>query len=150
MSTARNIVIGGAGPAGGGAALAARQQDPAAEILVITDEHCEPYEKPPLSKAVLTGKAKPHDAPIAGPRGVGGHRITLKAGTRCAAIERARHAVVTEAGERIPYDALVLATGSINRVLPMFPPGQPRIHYLRIEGEARALREELGRSSTLL
>ena len=50
----RNIVIVGAGPAGVGAALAARQQDPAADILLITDETCEPYEKPPLSKAVLT------------------------------------------------------------------------------------------------
>jgi len=150
MSTARSIVIVGAGPAGVGAALAARQQDATAEILLITDELCEPYEKPPLSKAVLTGKAKPHDAPIAGPAGVGGHRITLKGGTRCAAIDRAVHAVVTEAGERIPYDALVLATGSINRVLPTFPCGQPRIHYLRTEGEARALREELGRGGALL
>ena len=140
----------GAGPAGVGAALAARQQDAAAEILLVTDEHCEPYEKPPLSKAVLTGKAKPHEAPIAGPRGVGGHGITLKGGTRGAAIDRAGRAVVTETGERIPYDALVLATGSINRVLPLFPAGEPRIHYLRTEAEARALREELGRGTALL
>ncbi len=74
----------------------------------------------------------------------------LKPGTRCAAIDRSGRAVVTEAGERIPYDALVLATGSINRVLPMFPSGQPGIHYLRTEGEALALREELGRSRCLL
>jgi 3-phenylpropionate/trans-cinnamate dioxygenase ferredoxin reductase component len=150
MSSARSIVIVGAGPAGVGAALAARQQDPLADILLVTDERCEPYEKPPLSKAVLTGKAKPHDAPIAGPGGVGGHRITLAPGTRCAAIDRGGRAVVTEAGERIPYDVLVLATGSINRVLPMFPAGQPGIHYLRHEGEARALREELGRGRSLL
>jgi NADPH-dependent 2,4-dienoyl-CoA reductase/sulfur reductase-like enzyme len=150
MSIARSIVIVGAGPAGVGAALAARQQDPLADILLITDERCEPYEKPPLSKAVLTGKAKPHDAPIAGPGGVGGHKITLEPGTRCAAIDRGGRAVVTEAGERIPYDVLVLATGSINRLLPMFPAGQPGIHYLRHEGEARALREELGRGRSLL
>jgi 3-phenylpropionate/trans-cinnamate dioxygenase ferredoxin reductase subunit len=150
MSTARTIVIVGAGPAGVGAALAARQQDPLADILLVTDERCEPYEKPPLSKAVLTGKAMPHDAPIAGPGGVGGHRITLAPGARCGAIDRGGRAVVTEAGERIPYDVLVLATGSINRVLPMFPAGQPGIHYLRHEGEARALRERLGRSGSLL
>jgi 3-phenylpropionate/trans-cinnamate dioxygenase ferredoxin reductase component len=150
MSTARSIVIVGAGPAGVGAALAARQQDPLADILLFTDERCEPYEKPPLSKAVLTGKAMPHDAPIAGPGGVGGHRITLAPGTRCAAVDRGGRAVVTEAGERIPYDVLVLATGSINRLLPMFPAGQPGIHYLRHEGEARALREELGRCRSLL
>jgi 3-phenylpropionate/trans-cinnamate dioxygenase ferredoxin reductase component len=150
MSTARSIVIVGAGPAGVGAALAARQQDALADILLITDEPCEPYEKPPLSKAVLTGKAKPQDAPIAGPGGVGRHKITLKPGTRCAAIDRGGRAVVTEAGERIAYDALVLATGSINRVLPMFPCGQPGIHYLRVESEARALRQQLGRSRSLL
>ena len=150
MSTARSIVIVGGGPAGVGAALAARQQDPSADIVLVTDEQCEPYEKPPLSKAVLTGKAKPQDAPIAGPGGVGGHGIVLKPGTRCAAIDRGGHAVVTEAGERIPYDVLVLATGSINRVLPMFPAGRPGIHYLRHEGEARALRERLGRSGSLL
>src|SRR6202043_3048098 len=98
MSSARRIVIVGAGPAGVGAALAARAQDPAAEILLITDELCEPYEKPPLSKAVLTGKAMPHEAPIAGPGGVGGQGIGLKTATRCAAIDRAGRAVVTEKG----------------------------------------------------
>src|SRR5258708_26900770 len=98
MSTARKIVIVGAGPAGVGAALAARQQDPLAEIILISEEPCEPYEKPPLSKAVLTGKAKPQDAPIAGPGGVSGHKITLKPDTRCTAIDRAARAVVTEAG----------------------------------------------------
>ena len=150
MSTARNIVIVGAGPAGVGAALAARQQDPAANILLVTDEHCEPYEKPPLSKAVLTGKAAPQDAPIAGPRGVAAHKVTLKTGTHCAAIDRGGRAVLTAAGERIPYDALVLATGSINRVLPLFPAGQSGIHYLRTEREALALRQALTRSRTLL
>jgi 3-phenylpropionate/trans-cinnamate dioxygenase ferredoxin reductase subunit len=150
MSAARSIVIVGAGPAGVGAALAARQQDPLADILLVSDELGEPYEKPPLSKAVLTGKAKPQDAPIAGPGGVGGHKITLKPGTRCAAIDRAGSAVVTEAGERIRYDALVLATGATNRALPMFPPGQPGIHYLRTQAEALALREQLTRSRALL
>src|SRR3954465_374733 len=122
MSNRRVVIVGG-GPGGAGAALAARAQDAAAEVLLLTDEACEPYEKPPLSKAVLTGKAMPLDAPIAGPKGVTGFNVTLKPGARARAIERAQRVVVTEAGERIPYDALVLATGSLNRVLPMFPAG---------------------------
>src|SRR2546430_3700173 len=120
---ARRIVVVGGGPAGVAAALAARQQDNAADVVLVTDEPHEPYERPPLSKAVLTGKAMPQDAPIAGPGGVGRHKIALKLGIRCAAIDRPARAVVTEAGERIPYDVLVLATGSINRVLPTFPAG---------------------------
>ena len=78
----RRIVIVGAGPAGVGAALAARQQDAAAEVVLLSDESCEPYEKPPLSKAVLTGKAMPHDAPIAGPKGVAGMGVTLTCNAR--------------------------------------------------------------------
>src|SRR5439155_23454862 len=139
MTAARRIVIVGGGPAGVGAALAARAQDAAAEIVLISDEDCEPYEKPPLSKAVLIGKAKPQDAPVAGPGGVAAHKIAFQRGARVRAIDRTARAVVTEAGERISYDALVLASGSINRVLPMFPPG-PGLYYLRTAEEALALK----------
>jgi len=149
MGVARRIVIVGGGPAGVGAALAAKQQDAAAEVVLVHDERCEPYEKPPLSKAVLTGKAKPEDAPIAGTKGVAGHGVTAKLGTRVTAIDRAARMVETEKGERVGYDALVLATGSVNRVLPMFPRG-PGIHYLRTEAEARALKAQLDRSKSLL
>jgi 3-phenylpropionate/trans-cinnamate dioxygenase ferredoxin reductase subunit len=149
MSTARKIVIVGGGPAGVGAALAARQQDAAAQVVLLSDEPCEPYEKPPLSKAVLTGMAKPQDAPIAGPKGVGSYGVTLKAGARVTEIDRVARVVVTAAGERIPYDVLVLATGSINRILPMFQPGEG-VYYLRIAAEALALKEHLHRSKTLI
>jgi 3-phenylpropionate/trans-cinnamate dioxygenase ferredoxin reductase subunit len=82
MSTGRKIVIVGSGPAGVAAALAARQQDAGAEVVLLSDEPHEPYEKPPLSKAVLTGKAQAHDAPIAGPKGVVGSGVTLERGVR--------------------------------------------------------------------
>jgi 3-phenylpropionate/trans-cinnamate dioxygenase ferredoxin reductase component len=150
MSDARKIVIVGCGPAAVGAAMAARNQDKSAEVLMLSDEDCEPYEKPPLSKAVLTGKAMPQDAPIAGPAGIGGKGISLRLNARVKEIDRGAKAVVTEAGERVPYDALILATGSINRVLPMFPVGQKGIHYLRTSAEALALKAELARSKSLL
>src|ERR1700752_246616 len=85
MSGARNIVVVGGGPAGVFAAIAARKQDPAALVTLLTDESCEPYEKPPLSKAVLLGKAAPHDAPIAGPQGVAGHGAILERDATCTA-----------------------------------------------------------------
>ena len=140
MSGGRRIVVVGGGPAGVAAALAAKQQDSAAEVVLISDERQEPYEKPPLSKAVLTGKALPEDAPIAGPKGVAGHGVRLELGSAVKAIDRAARTVVTQAGARIGYDVLVLATGSTNRVLPVFPPRGRGIHYLRTEADARALK----------
>ncbi len=145
----RKIVIVGGGPAGVGAALGAWQQDATAEIVLINDEPHEPYEKPPLSKAVLTGKAMPEHAPIAGPKGVAGAGVTLMA-ARVSTIDKADRAVVTQSGERISYDALVLATGSRNRVLPMFPEGQPGIYYLRTADEALALKAHLNLAKSLL
>src|SRR5262249_59801926 len=91
----------------------------------------------------LPGGGIPHAPPTAGPAGVAGKRITIRHGARVSAIDRAAKSVTTEAGERLGYDALVLATGSINRTLPMFPAGQQGIHYLRPHEEALAPRAEL-------
>jgi NADPH-dependent 2,4-dienoyl-CoA reductase/sulfur reductase-like enzyme len=139
---ARNIVVIGSGPAAVFAAMAARKQDGTAAVTVVSDEGCEPYEKPPLSKAVLLGKVRPEDAPIAGPGGLAGHGVMLKLNASCAAIDRAAREIAV-AGERLPYDALVVATGSLMRELPLLPPTLPRVHYLRTEAHARLLKSDL-------
>ena len=139
---ARNIVVIGGGPAAVFAAIEAKKRDAAAAVTLVTDEPCEPYEKPPLSKAVLLGKANPEDAPIAGPGGLAAHGVTLKTGARCTAIDRTAREIITAAG-RLPYDALVIATGSLMRELPLLPLGMTRVHYLRTEAHARALKAAL-------
>ena len=64
-------------------------------------------------------------------------------------VRQSARAVAIETGERIPYDALVLATGSINRVLPMFLPSAG-VYYLRNAADALALKAHLDRSTSLL
>lgn len=139
---ARNIVVIGGGPAAVFAAIEARKKDAAAAVTLVTEEACEPYEKPPLSKAVLLGKVNPEDAPIAGPGGLAGHGVVVQLNTRCTAIDRAARQIVTTGGA-LPYDALVIATGSSMRDLPLLPMGMPRVHYLRTESHARAIKAGL-------
>jgi NADPH-dependent 2,4-dienoyl-CoA reductase/sulfur reductase-like enzyme len=146
----RKILVIGGGPAGTFAAIAAKKKDPSAAVTLLTREHCEPYEKPPLSKAVLLGVVSPGDALIAGPGGVARHDVVLETLAQCAAIDRADRAVVLDDGRRLQYDALVIATGSTPRQIPQLPMGMPRVHYLRTEADARALQMDLRRSQDLL
>src|SRR3954451_14685058 len=119
---ARNIVVIGGGPGGGLAAIDAKKKEGTANVPLVPEEACEPYEKPPLSKAVLLGKAKPEDALIAGPGGLAKHGVGVRLDTRCTGIDRAARQIITTSGA-LPYDALVLATGSEMRELPLLPIG---------------------------
>jgi NADPH-dependent 2,4-dienoyl-CoA reductase/sulfur reductase-like enzyme len=137
---AHNIVVVGGGPAAVFAAIEAKKHARGASVTLVTAENCEPYEKPPLSKAVLLDKAKPEDAPIAGLGGLVAHGVAVKLNAQCTGIERITREVITTAG-RLPYDALVLATGSIIREIPALPRGMPRVHYLRTDADARTLHQ---------
>ncbi|HVL69748.1 MAG TPA: FAD-dependent oxidoreductase [Vicinamibacterales bacterium] len=146
----RSIVVIGAGPAGTFAAIAAKKQAPDAAVTLLSDEAGEPYEKPPLSKAVLTGKARPSDAPIAGPGGVAAHGVSLASNVRCTAIEPSQRRLVLQDGSPLSYDALVIATGARVRELPVLPASTPGVYYLRTEEDAARLKAALGSSRELL
>ena len=88
---------------------------------------------------MLTGKALPEHALIAGPKGTSAHNVVLERTAVVTAIDRAAREVIAADGRRYRYDALVLATGSLVRELAQLPLGMPRVHYLRTEADARAL-----------
>ncbi len=99
---ARNIVVIGGGPAAVFAAIEAKKKDAAANVTLVTDEACEPYEKPPLSKAVLLGKVNPEDAPIAGPGGLAKHGVARASSTPAAPRSTARRARSSPPAARCP------------------------------------------------
>src|SRR5580700_5194577 len=138
----RRIIVVGSGPAGTMATIAAKREDPEATVILVAEELHEPYEKPPLSKAALSGRAHPTDALIAGAH-LSSHGITLRSGVRCESVDTSNQRVVLQNGETIEFDRLVLATGCVARELPSLPPGTPHVHYLRSAEDAIELRREL-------
>jgi 3-phenylpropionate/trans-cinnamate dioxygenase ferredoxin reductase subunit len=150
MDDVRSILVIGGGPAGTFAALAAKKQQPDARVALLTDEPCEPYEKPPLSKGVLAGKVSPADAPIAGPGGLAAHGVVLECNACCDSIDRASRTLILADGRRLPYSALVIATGSLVRELPNLPAGLPHVYYLRTEADAHRLKARLRETRRLL
>lgn len=140
----RRVVVVGAGMAGVQTAVALRERGFAGEVTVIGAEPHQPYDRPPLSKAVLLGKAEgsafdlDFDA-----LGVG-----LRLGCEVLGARPADHELDTEAGP-VPYDVLVLATGAEPVTLPGTE-GVPGVHLLRTLDDAERLRPVLARQHDIV
>ena len=143
MSRPGTVVIVGTGQGGFQTAASLREGGFDGRVVLVGDEPDLPYQRPPLSKAYLTGKADAALVRLRPERFYADRRLELRAGERAAAIDRAGRQVVLTSGERLPYDHLVLATGAHNRALPV-PGGElDGVFQLRSLAEAEALRRRL-------
>ena len=142
MSTERaNVVIAGAGLAGARCAETLRASGCRGRIVMLGDEPHAPYERPALSKDVLTGARPGAALALRAPDFWESHRIEVRTGSPVQSLDvEAR--IATVAGVRMRFGHLVIATGLRARRLPAIPDG-PGIHYLRTLQDAEALRREL-------
>jgi 3-phenylpropionate/trans-cinnamate dioxygenase ferredoxin reductase subunit len=138
------VVIIGAGHAGGSAAAFLRQYGHRGPITLIGEEPLAPYQRPPLSKAWLKGEADGDSLLLKPLSWYEENSVSLVLHTTAAAIDRAAKMVTTGAGQTLPYDHLILATGARARLLPI--PGADRngVHSLRTAADAAALKRLLG------
>ncbi|HVZ53080.1 MAG TPA: FAD-dependent oxidoreductase [Pseudolabrys sp.] len=145
------FVVVGAGLAGHRAAIELRKLVPAADIVLLGEEPGLPYDRPPLSKAFLVAPEAP--APMLGDANRYSELgIDYRPETRAVAIDRTGKTVRTEAGQAIPYERLLLATGSRVRTLAPELVGDAPVHVLRTLADAERLRAELtaGRRVTVI
>jgi 3-phenylpropionate/trans-cinnamate dioxygenase ferredoxin reductase subunit len=133
------IVVIGAALAGGSAAIALRDQGYQGELTVIGEESQLPYERPPLSKAVLIGNTDEPDW-VAEEAKYADKDISLKLGITATRIDRARKIVVASRTE-YPYDKLLIATGCGSRRLDVPGADLEGLLTLRTLEESLALRE---------
>jgi 3-phenylpropionate/trans-cinnamate dioxygenase ferredoxin reductase subunit len=133
------IVIIGASLAGASAAIALRDQGYQGELTVIGEESQLPYERPPLSKAVLIGERDEPDW-VADDATYADKGISLRLGTMATRIDRA-HKVVVASRTEYPYDKLLIATGSGSRRLDLPGADLEGLLTLRTLEESLGLRE---------
>lgn len=140
----RRVVVVGAGMAGVQTAVALREQGFTGTVTLIGAEPHQPYDRPPLSKAVLLGKAEGSafdvDFEALG--------IALELGREVLGVRPAEHELDTECGP-VPYDVLVLATGAEPIRLPGAE-GVPGVHLLRTLDDAERLRPVLARQHDIV
>ena len=143
-SPGRRVVVVGAGMAGVQTAVALREQGFTGTVTVIGAEPHQPYDRPPLSKAVLLGKSEGSafdvDFEALG--------IELHLGCEVLGVRPGEHELDTETGP-VPYDVLVLATGAEPITLPGTE-GVPGVHLLRTLDDAERLRPVLARQHDIV
>ena len=133
------VVIVGAGQAGAWVATTLRERAPDRPVTLIGDEAHPPYERPPLSKAVLSGESPPESTWMRDPSAYAGTGITLLTGRRVTGIDRQGRTVALDDGTRLPWGRLVLATGARPRRLDIPGADHPRLRMLRTIDDAAAL-----------
>jgi 3-phenylpropionate/trans-cinnamate dioxygenase ferredoxin reductase subunit len=141
------IVVIGAGEAGLRAAMTLCDRRYEGSITVVGEEPHAPYERPPLSKAVLHPDAVGPPA-ISGAGNVEAKGVNLLLGVEVVSIDRSAQRVALSDGRSLPYSRLLIATGAQAR--PLAVEGGDLATTLRRLDDAINLRANLSRCKTLL
>jgi 3-phenylpropionate/trans-cinnamate dioxygenase ferredoxin reductase subunit len=131
MTTQPSFIIVGGGLAGAIAAQTLREEGFDGRITLLGEEPHRPYERPPLSKEYLQGKAD-RDSIFAHPEPwYAEHAVELRLGTAVTSFDPAARTVTTATGVQLGYDKLLLTTGSTPRRLSVPGADLDGVHYLR-------------------
>jgi 3-phenylpropionate/trans-cinnamate dioxygenase ferredoxin reductase subunit len=139
----RTVVIAGAGHAAGQAVITLMQHKFDGRVVLVGEEPQLPYQRPPLSKKYLAGDLAAERLYLKPASFYDEHRIEVRAETLVEGIDRSAGTVSTSDGARIPYDTLILATGSRVRRLEVEGADLDGIFYLRTIGDVDAIRAGL-------
>jgi 3-phenylpropionate/trans-cinnamate dioxygenase ferredoxin reductase subunit len=140
---AQRYVIVGASLTGATAAITLREEGADGDVILIGAEREPPYQRPPLSKAYLRGDV-PFDKALVRPAAFyAAHGIETMFGIRATRIDPSARFVELEDHRRVPFDALLLATGGRNRPVSI-PGGDLKgIFGLRTVQDADRIRDEM-------
>jgi 3-phenylpropionate/trans-cinnamate dioxygenase ferredoxin reductase subunit len=141
MAGDRLVIIGG-GHAGASLCAGLAKAGLGARVDLLCEEGVLPYQRPPLSKTFL----KHADEPLQWHRSedwFSGAGITVHRGDPAVAIDRVAQEVTLRSGRKLPYERLVLATGTRARRLPQLPEHMVNVDVLRTAADAQRWRSRL-------
>jgi 3-phenylpropionate/trans-cinnamate dioxygenase ferredoxin reductase subunit len=141
MTANEALVIAGAGLAGAKAAETLRTEGFSGPVVLIGDENERPYERPPLSKDYLMGKAERDSIYVHPQDWYSKHDVDLRLGTAVTSIDREQHVITLADGSQVGYAKLLLTTGSSPRRLQVPGAGLQEVHYLRTVGDSDRIKQ---------
>jgi phthalate 3,4-dioxygenase ferredoxin reductase subunit len=134
-------VIIGASVAGVRTAQALRSEGYDGQVVLVGEEPELPYDKPPLSKALLAGTTEPEALRLLTQTSADAAGIEMLMGHRALRVDLAAKVVELDGHDPLGFDQLVIATGASARPAPW---GEaPGIHVLRTMQDSRALRQDM-------
>jgi 3-phenylpropionate/trans-cinnamate dioxygenase ferredoxin reductase component len=136
------LAIVGASLAGAKAAEGARAAGYEGRIVLVGEEATAPYERPPLSKAVLRGEADVESARVHPEGFYVEHDVELIT-ARAVALDPFARRLRLDDGEELRFDAVVLTTGAQPRRLGIPGADLDGVHYLRTADDAVRLRDAI-------
>ncbi|MDE0137711.1 MAG: FAD-dependent oxidoreductase [bacterium] len=136
------VVIVGASLGGFRTAHALRRLRFEGRIILVGDEAHLPYDRPPLSKEVLTEEKQPGDTYFRAADFFGEQGIELKLGSPAVGLDGEGRTITLATGEQLGYDAAVIATGARPRRLPGME-GLPGVHVMRTLDDSASIRSAL-------
>ena len=137
------IVIIGAGQAAAQAVASLRAEGYEGALTLIGDEPFAPYQRPPLSKAYLSGEFARERLFLKPDSFYSESQCELRLGVHAMGIDRRGKTVQLGQGNTVAYNRLLIATGAQVRVLPIPGAGLKSVHYLRSIADVDALRPRL-------
>jgi len=145
-----NVVIVGGGLAGAKAAEALRADGYEGSITILTRESHAPYERPPLSKGYLMGKDDRESVFVHPLDWYAEHDIDLRREAEAVSVDSSAHTVTLADGSTLPYDKLLLATGSIPRRLSIPGADLDGVFYLREIDDSEAIKSAFAQSKSVV
>lgn len=140
----------GAGHAGGRLAISLRELGYEGRVVLIGEEDALPYERPPLSKEMITGEAEFDSSRLGDKSFWQERRIDLVLNDAAADIDPSTNSLRLSSGNVYQFDQLAFATGANPRKLPVFDQPNLPATCLRDLNDARWIKNRLKEGSKVL